>query len=64
MTSSNQKICKVPKCDKEVYDTGLLFCGEHQRDWEAVKKVTRKGSATLLTAGVVFIAKRGFNHLK
>lgn len=40
MKESKQKICKVPGCNKEVFDSKLLLCGEHQRSFTgAIKKI-------------------------
>lgn len=56
MTNKEEKICKVPKCKKEVHAPKALFCGEHERDYR--DKGKKYGTyATGVLAGVAFVTK-------
>jgi len=63
MKRSKQKICKMPGCNKEVYDSKLLFCGEHQRAFREFKK-NAGAVAGVGVAVVTFIAKSIINNKK
>ncbi len=42
MASKKEKICKVPKCKKEVHASKAFFCGEHEREYrDKGKKLVR-----------------------
>lgn len=45
MKESKRKICKIPKCNKEVYKDHGVLCGYHNRE---IKNVGKKGSSLLL----------------
>ncbi|WP_434799310.1 hypothetical protein [Terrisporobacter vanillatitrophus] len=56
MKESKQKICKIPGCNKEVYDSKLLFCGEHERAFQEFKKIAGAVGGVGMAA-LAFIAK-------
>lgn len=44
MASKKEKICKVPKCKKEVHASKAFFCGEHEREYRDKGKKFGKGA--------------------
>lgn len=44
MASKKEKICKVPKCKKEVHASKAFFCGEHEREYRDKRKKFGKGA--------------------
>lgn len=61
MKELKQKICKMPGCNKEVFDLKLLFCGEHQRAVEESIKKTGVGLVAVGVAVLKFIVKSDIN---
>ena len=57
MKESKHNICKMPGCNKEVYDSNMLFCGEHQRAFREFKEKSRVAIGTVGMAAVIFITK-------
>lgn len=48
--------CMYPRCNKDVYDNGKKFCGEHQRKIDSNKNIVGKvvaGAATVVTVAKV-----------
>lgn len=63
MKKLKQQICKMPGCNKEVYDSKSLFCGEHQRGFNEFiqnSKVVIGGVGALALA---FISKNFMNRI-
>ena len=52
MRESKSKICKIPKCQKEVPGEKGVFCGEHSKSVKENGKVL--GSSALAMAGLAF----------
>lgn len=59
MANKKEKICKAPKCKKEVHAPKALFCGEHERDYRDYRdKGIKYGTyATGALAGVAYVTK-------
>lgn len=55
MKKSKVKICKYPKCKKEVHSNKALFCMEHSRDLKDKRKaaVGAIGSVALMAGASV-----------
>lgn len=57
MKELKTKICRMPKCNKEIYDSKSFFCREHERAFREFLKKSGMGIATLSMAAVAFITK-------
>ncbi|ADG41034.1 MULTISPECIES: hypothetical protein [Leuconostoc] len=56
MTVSDEKVCKVPGCSKEVYNAKSFFCGEHKRSVKENGKKALQTAVTVVAAvGVVAV---------
>ena len=54
MKKSKQKICKMPGCNKEVFDSKSLFCGYHKKAGKELGK--KAGAAAGGVAGLGMVA--------
>ena len=61
MKESKQKICKMPRCNKEAYDSKSLFCGEHQREFNEFKQNAKNVAGGVGMLALAFIAKSFMN---
>lgn len=56
MKNNKMRICKIHKCDKEVYTPKVMFCGEHERDYRETRKKVGYGIlavSSLIVGGLV-----------
>lgn len=56
--SKSEKKCSVPDCKKAVFGPRAFFCGEHERDFQGVKKVGEKVAEAALGLGVSILFKK------
>ncbi|MBP2623089.1 hypothetical protein [Streptococcus oricebi] len=52
------KKCKWPKCQKEVYDEKMLFCGEHEKIGKSWLKKGVKSVVGVVGAGILYQIKK------
>lgn len=57
MKASKTKICKYPKCSKEVRSDASLFCIEHSRNIKSKSKVVTNKILPILFGAIVYGAK-------
>lgn len=61
MKESKQKLCKLPKCQKEIYDGKSLFCGEHERIFRDLRKKAAISTTAITLAAIAKVAKNTMN---
>lgn len=57
MKKSKVKICKYPKCKKEVHSDRALFCLEHSRDLKDKRNKVGAAAGGLALFGLSVLAK-------
>ncbi|TFJ38675.1 hypothetical protein CKN73_10745 [Carnobacterium divergens] len=57
MKASKPKICKYPKCSKEVKSDTSLFCIEHSRNIKSKSKVVTNKILPIVLGAIIYGAK-------
>lgn len=56
MNESKKKVCKYPKCQKEIPGEKGAFCSHHKKSVKEKGKILGKGTATIVgTAGAILL---------
>lgn len=55
MKKSKKKVCKIPGCNKEVFDSKYLFCGYHQQEFQQFMKNAKIVLGGVGTVGLVVL---------
>lgn len=57
MDESKKRICKYPKCQKEIPGEKGVFCSHHKKSVKEKGKAVGKGTAAVVgTAGAILLA--------
>lgn len=57
MSESKTKICMIPTCNKEVFSSKAIFCGEHDRNFRDYRKKAGIVAGPLVPGILAFVAK-------